>query len=181
VSDHLLWSLGLHFHIVYPNTVGIESTIQPGISSMIFLSIRKSRFAGRSTRKENDAFQFLVEEEVIETPDVARLGVGIRIQIRNVGVDVAFFDFDFIVQGSPQFAGEGRVVIFNDTGQSSVDRIHNHVNVAFFAELFWFDIAKVIVWKGSIEERNEVEERFPRGTLSKWTERRGTCQRLHIW
>lgn len=54
------------------------------------------------TGEEDDAFQLLVVEEVVERPQAARLPERIRVQVRIVAVDVAVVERDLVLDRGPQ-------------------------------------------------------------------------------
>ena len=52
--------------------------------------------------EQDNAFEFLVEKEVVETPEGSVLSKRIGCKIRVVGVDVALQQIDFLVQSDPK-------------------------------------------------------------------------------
>ena len=54
-----------------------------------------------TTREENDPLQLLVEEEVVEVPDVAVVAKGVGVHIGVVGEDVAFQEGYLLIESDP--------------------------------------------------------------------------------
>ena len=57
----------------------------------------------RSAGEQDDTLQLLVEEEVVEVPDVAVVTKGVGVHVGVGGEDVAFQEGYLLIEGDPQF------------------------------------------------------------------------------
>lgn len=147
--------------------LGGEIVVHLLILAVTGLVVRLAEGRERSAGEQDNPFELLVEEEIVEAPQRPVLPEGVRSKVGVVRVDVAVNQVDLLVECDPELVVDVRKEGAGRHAHQVVHIARHKLQTRFFGKLVGLGVGEVVVREGGVERGDEVEQRLPGDSVAE--------------